>query len=453
MKKFYILTLAALMTLGAGAATTGLKTLSGKSLRNEMRSALSEKICHKTVDLEKTVAPLLKSNSRAEAKYTIEGDYNLSIGDYYFQNSVGPMDVDATITNNGDETVAMYSDVFMSVVIADYNAATGKLSFMPEDLGPVELNDGTILYARFEPGYYDAAAKAVVSAPFSATFDSSTGVISFPEDHNFGWAAYTDKGCTVLAGYLEIFDMIEMTSIENVDSNEGWEDWGEATLQDGWVLPAFDVDQFDETNWYKVPIQKSTEFEGMFRLVNPYLGHCPVAKYNSNTKGGYIVFDISDPDHVFFDVVKAGFTNAELGVGDIYCYNTLTWAAIYYGVTPVQVVEEVGDEIPYSTYSATEKVLTLPCVKTATGIESDACFGITGATDAGYGWQDANKKPQNMETKIFFDASKASVSDVITEATEGVKEYFNLQGVRVANPSTGVYIVRQSGKATKEFVR
>lgn len=46
----------------------------------------------------------------------------------------------------------------------------------------------------------------------------------------------------------------------------------------------------------------------------------------------------------------------------------------------------------------------------------------------------------------------AGVSEVIVDENAPV-EYFNLQGMRVANPENGLYIVRQGSKTTKVFVK
>lgn len=52
---------------------------------------------------------------------------------------------------------------------------------------------------------------------------------------------------------------------------------------------------------------------------------------------------------------------------------------------------------------------------------------------------------------VTFTAGGSSVKGI--EVAEGEAEYFNMQGVRVANPENGLYIVRKAGKVTKEFVR
>lgn len=47
----------------------------------------------------------------------------------------------------------------------------------------------------------------------------------------------------------------------------------------------------------------------------------------------------------------------------------------------------------------------------------------------------------------------SSVTDIVAEGDDTPAVYYNLMGVRVDNPSTGVYIVRRSDKVTKEFVK
>lgn len=54
----------------------------------------------------------------------------------------------------------------------------------------------------------------------------------------------------------------------------------------------------------------------------------------------------------------------------------------------------------------------------------------------------------------FMSVNAAGVEDVEIDATDAPAEYFNLQGVRVDQPSAGnIYIVRRGSVATKELVR
>lgn len=53
--------------------------------------------------------------------------------------------------------------------------------------------------------------------------------------------------------------------------------------------------------------------------------------------------------------------------------------------------------------------------------------------------------------KYFWDIiglDSSGIEEAISDDTEDA-EYYNLQGVRVVNPSSGLYIKRQGGKTTK----
>jgi len=56
----------------------------------------------------------------------------------------------------------------------------------------------------------------------------------------------------------------------------------------------------------------------------------------------------------------------------------------------------------------------------------------------------------HADLEVLFD-DQTSVSAI--EIAEGEVEYFNLQGVRVANPDNGLYIVRQGNKVMKQVIR
>ncbi|MDE5607322.1 MAG: phosphodiester glycosidase family protein [Muribaculaceae bacterium] len=51
------------------------------------------------------------------------------------------------------------------------------------------------------------------------------------------------------------------------------------------------------------------------------------------------------------------------------------------------------------------------------------------------------------------DSENTGVEDIIDDTDEAPAEYYNLQGIRVSNPSRGVYIVRQGDKVRKVLVR
>ena len=62
--------------------------------------------------------------------------------------------------------------------------------------------------------------------------------------------------------------------------------------------------------------------------------------------------------------------------------------------------------------------------------------------------------PRIMVQKIVpIENVNTGVNDIVTEDVNAPVEYYNLQGVRVANPEAGLYIRRQGNKVTKVLVK
>lgn len=62
--------------------------------------------------------------------------------------------------------------------------------------------------------------------------------------------------------------------------------------------------------------------------------------------------------------------------------------------------------------------------------------------------------PRIMVQKIVpIENVNTGVDDIVTEDADAPVEYFNLQGVRVANPENGLFIRRQGNKVTKVLVK
>lgn len=63
------------------------------------------------------------------------------------------------------------------------------------------------------------------------------------------------------------------------------------------------------------------------------------------------------------------------------------------------------------------------------------------------------KEEYTANSTIIVPEAAGVESVVVEDSANAPKEYFNLQGVRVANPENGLYIVRQGNKVTKTFIR
>lgn len=66
--------------------------------------------------------------------------------------------------------------------------------------------------------------------------------------------------------------------------------------------------------------------------------------------------------------------------------------------------------------------------------------GMALYTIAPEGWQDPNGQVDGIE-------------DIVADEVEGAAKYYNLQGVEVANPENGLYIVKRGNKVAKELVK
>ena len=55
--------------------------------------------------------------------------------------------------------------------------------------------------------------------------------------------------------------------------------------------------------------------------------------------------------------------------------------------------------------------------------------------------------------QLYSNGTLTGVDDIVSDDANAPVEYYNLQGVRVANPESGLYIRVQGKKATKVLVK
>lgn len=243
------------------------------------------------------------------------------------------------------------------------------------------------------------------------------------------------------------------TTSTRADDDSDWTNIGEATFMDGWVLPAFNIDQTDEKNWYKVPLQQNNTNQNRYRLVDPY-HHGPLASYNESTTKGYIVFDVTDPNAVFFEKAVAGFAFKQAGITTFYCYNVL---GMYYQIlkdtydlSPAEITKQFAGKIPFTTFQ--DGVVTLGSAMTEDGLLYDVTFGDQASPSGGYTWTDENDNLVNMNAAIFFPKPDHSEVIGILDNDNIEVEYFNLQGVRVANPEAGQLVIKRQGNKSEKII-
>ena len=452
MKKIYTLPLAVALSLTASAMPTAfsgnldLSTLSALVADDTPGTPLSESACNGVI-IEK------KASANAnDASSSIEGVYTITLGDYYMSNSVGQFEAECTLSLYKGH-VQIECGEFVSKVFAQYTPQTGAMYFYAQGLGPVTV-DGTTYYVATEPFRYDEESESCVRTDFTAYYDAESDAITIPEGYGILWGLYPNEEYEE-EELIQHAKILEFESIERYDPNQGWSDAGIALFQDGWLLPVFDIDQLDYKNWYPVEIQVSDENDALYRLVDPYRGLCPIADKNESNKTGYIVFDISDPDHVVFEAVEAGFANADKGISQFYCSNILSSLAGGNGFTPAELVERYGDRLPY-TYVKDHVVYLDNGYNESTKTMNDACFGVQNDPYAGNGWQNGESSSSlDMTTRIYMPGSPiCSGIGKISEADEAPARYFTLQGIEIDSPVPGqIVICRKGGSSFKTIVR
>lgn len=318
MKKFYTFALAAAVAFAATAtAPVQLKTLAPE------KKAAANSVMETTASMVK-VSHKAMAPSRADEEESITGNYTIQIGDYYFgEESIGEYEADAEIIDNGDGTITISSSEFYNAITASYDATTGEITFSQTKLGRATINNKTY-YIAFEPSQwvmYDEENGDIEYNSYSATYDASTGVITFPADHGFAWIAYSDLRYSKFAGYMNLFDVLGMEKAapaEPIDEEQAgqWKSIGNATFVDAWVIASFSINKepVDPADFaFEAELQQNVENSNIYRLWRPYFseGFLEIVGQNSSSYNGQIVFDVTDPDHVIVKTgLPAGWKNA-----------------------------------------------------------------------------------------------------------------------------------------------
>lgn len=398
---------------------------------------------------------VVSAEEAASGKISIVGDWYVTLGDYYYEvYSQGSYEVfyQSTIEDDGrvwfkDPTNYEYP------FVAEYDEATGTLTFIKVKLEDWYNDYGKFDYYLFqEPYTYEVQGKFNYG-DFTAHFDSTKGVIDFQPGSGIEWNNYKDLAGTdyFVDEWVADLEKAVMDIPRDEDPDE-WQAVGNALFMDGWVLPGLGIDQTLGENQYEVPMQQSKSNEYLYRLVNPYkIG--PAVRFNTSTAQGYIMIDVTDPDHVLIDGegVDAGFANADLDIAKFYCFNALAYYSHKDNIPAEQVVANYGSDLPYTSYKDGVVRLSYRDIPENATIYNDANFGDQSAPTGGFQWSDAEKNIVDMSAAIYFPGSFSGVTS-ITEKKGADVRYYNLQGVEIANPDKGVYI-RVEGSKTSKVMR
>ena len=188
---------------------------------------------------------------------------------------------------------------------------------------------------------------------------------------------------------------------------------------------------------WPVEIQEKEDQPGLYRLINPYIVEaCPLLKDNFTKDGNtFILIDATDPDAVLIAPQRSGFNGYAKGVAKDYYIGNLTG---YLNAIENWSVAELKQYLPQRLDKMADGIITITHPE----------FGFNANTDFGYNWEDIEC------TAVIALPGAAGIADIEAEATETEAEYFNLQGIRIAQPQPGVPCIRRTGaKVEKIFIR
>lgn len=219
-----------------------------------------------------------------------------------------------------------------------------------------------------------------------------------------------------------------------------WQLLGNATFTDGFISKFLEADMKqnlglnlpEEAFTYNVPVEESVAQPGRYRLVNPYGETSPYwdinfSNVNINKKvNGYLIINATDPERVHIEYSECGF---------------------YYGSYPLVLYSEAHDWLAegYGTETIPEELWGKLNDGTITFAEGSADSNLLAAKiltspAAIYGRQLVVKLPVAAADNIDIDSTDDATAPV----------YYNLQGIRVAQPVNGqLYIVKQGNKTSK----
>lgn len=132
--------------------------------------------------------------------------------------------------------------------------------------------------------------------------------------------------------------------------------------------------------------------------------------------------------------------------------NVVEWASTVTGSVAAEAVIIPGAETTVTQEGVlVSQYLSVNGTEYAAGVDEPDLFAAI------EGWEAFSK---TAKVDDFYPALKwqensgAGIGDIITDsANDAPAVYYNLQGVQVANPENGIYIVRRGEKVTKEVIR
>ncbi len=423
MKKLYTIALAAAMAFGASAAAPQVQTtiapLPAKAVKN---ITLAEGA---VVGAEKATFPTIRKAVSAEQLF---GTY---IWNYFCPLGQGTDEKDelefSAGTNPNEVLVSGISGGMTVVGTADFNAGTVTMEaqLLVEN---TQVNTGTSTVAAniyFFPCYVDENDQPQITEEAAVITITATGA-EMDEMKGFCVAALSLDG-SQLYGY---FNLCLFNEFEKYIFSDHWTSVGDAEFKAGFIYAMFvgtdGLSTIETIPSASVPAYRSVEDPNIIRLNNAY-----AAPFDDPTMADPMLIDLTDPNCV---VVPMQYTG--IGVRDMGAAYILSRSENYESIDAFLA----SDMAKYVILLKDSNVIDIP----AGGIW---WFFPEGDPEHLYGAKN------ELPSRITLPAGWNAIDNITVEGVDAPVEYYNLQGIRVANPENGLYIRRQGKNATKILVK
>lgn len=314
-----------------------------------------------------------------------------------------------------------------------------------------------------EPGYRPVES----SKPFYFTLDADGNILAGDtnsdkwNNHEYTDAELEDVVCIAVNGmpddteggyfWMCIFVKGEKAYPFEYVKDE-WEIIGTSHFKDCW-FPIYWEN--NNTPDYDVALYRNKADTNLYMLYNPYGPDTPYgmvysdgSQINLSNKIGFLIFTLEDPECVMFKPMVYGATiDMRLDPLDpplptpIYCFNAEGYNRYLLGATVEDIItywDLNGLDLSYLDKRAKEVSIYNPVF--TMGENLIEYYGWNNYDGAGY-----IQLPDNYES---------GVESILGEDNDAPASYFNLQGVRLANPEKGqIVIVRKGNNAYKTVIR
>lgn len=239
--------------------------------------------------------------------------------------------------------------------------------------------------------------------------------------------------------------------------NSSWKYFGKADLTEGLMSSIFPTIMTVHT--YEVDIENNVDNPKYYRIVNPYSGNWDHKQYAvDHPHNHYIYINAEEDDNVYIEYSPLGVTvpgNGACAITSDYFDLLNEYGKEFLDWIDIKSGGSIKDNV--LTFDGTGDIKILPRLYgkwVYVNLIPNPDYDEDAAKEAADNWENYDV-PQYLGGQFKLDFSKAmsGIEDIAVENVSGPTEYYNLQGTKVAEPSNGVFIVKQGGKTYKKIIR